>query len=528
MVRARGLVALLLGVVACGRSPVAVFTSDGGADGGADGGGDDGADDGNEGADDPCAGGTCSDACAEWAAAPTSAGCSFVLVQHAGVDEELSDALVVTNPHDERSATLQLSLVPLGSRSLEAVEPPVVLGPGQTHVFELRPEAMVGDGSQRRTGGVFQLDSDAPVAAYQHAPGSTATGNDSLLLLPVAALGRDHVAHSYPGRTSLEPFGDPSYFDVIALEDGTVVQWTPLTAVTAGDGASIPDVEPGQTGSVTLERYDVLRVVASAASLDERDVSGTVIEADAPVAVVSGCRCAQVPAVVPDLPFAGCDPLLEQLLPLSQWGDAYVAARAPVRGNERHHWRIYAGAPGVTVSSPSPVPGLPHVFDELGEHLELEVPTGTSFALEGDGPFMPVQYLQSAYLPEFDLSSGTSRGDPSMLQAVPTARFLTRYVVTTPAGFGLDAVQVVRRVGGADVILDGQPLAGWSAIDGTYELTEQLVGSGTHVLEGAEPFGLVQVGFTEDAPNAVCTANTGESVCFSSYAYAGGMALAPG
>ena len=507
-------------MLACGRSPVDIVGTGAGADGGADG-LDDGADDG------PCPGGACPEACAGWSAAPSSAGCTFVLVQHAGVNEEIPDGLVVANPSEERSASVQLSFAPVGSRTLEAVGAPVSLGPGETFVFELAPEPTDDEGSHVRTGGLFQLDADAPVAAYQHAPGSTTTGNDSMLLLPLEGLGRDYVAYSYPARTSLEPFGDPSYFDVIAIEDGTVVEWTPLAATTVGDGDAVPEVTPGQTGQVELQRFDVLRISATthAGQVTERDVSGTRIRASAPIVVVSGCRCAQVPAVESDPPFAGCDPLLEQLLPLEQWSDSYVAARAPLRDNERHHWRIYAGAPGVTVSTQPPLPGVPHVFSATGEHIELEVQSGASFTLAGDGPFMPVQYLQSAYLPEFGLARGTARGDPSMLQAVPTARYLRRYVLATPAGFDLDVVQLVRRIGGADVLLDGFTVSSWLPIDGAFELADVIVPPGRHVATSADPFGLVQVGYTEDEPNAACALNTQADVCFSSYAYAGGLAL---
>jgi len=521
-VRPSLLAALLIHCVGCGRSPVAILGSGGGADGGADEGLDEGAD------DDPCPGGTCSDACAEWSAAPTSAGCSFVLVQHAGVNEEISDALVVANPHEERSATVQLSWIPTDSQGPEAVGSPVTLGPGQTQIFELPVAPMIGDGSQRRVGGVFRLDSDAPVAGYQHSPGSATAGNDSLLLLPVEALGRDYIVQSYPARGSLEPFGEPSYFDVIALEDDTRVEWIPLYTVTQGDGASIPQVDPGETGSVVLQRHEVLRVVAaSIEALIDHDVSGTRIEASVPIAVVSGCRCAQVPMVVNDAPFAGCDPVLEQLLPLEHWGDAYVAARAPMRGNELHYWRIYAGADFVTVTSQPYVLGLAHLFVEAGEYVDVVVPDGLGFTLEGDGPFLPVQLLQSAYLPEFDLSYGTSRGDPSMLQAVPTDRWLRRYVIATPKGFDFDVVQLVRRIAGAEVLLDGVVVSGWSAIDGTFELADVTVSSGAHVAASADPFGLVQVGYTEDDWNEACAANTQADVCFSSYAYAGGLALVP-
>lgn len=512
---------MLLAAMACGRSPVVIGTLDGDGDGGAD--------------DGACVGAACIEACEGWAAAPSNAGCSFVIVGHPSVAAAVRDGIVVANPSEERSASVQLSAAAYDSRTLAAIGDPVVLGPGETFTFAIDADQLDDAGSHRWTGGVFQLDSDLPVAAYQHAPASTTTGNDAMLLLPLQALGREYVAHSYPGRTSLAPFGDPSYFDVIALADDTVVEWTPRTATTAGDGASVPEIAPGETGRVELQRLDVLRISASTLGAQgaARDVSGTHIRASEPIAVVSGCRCAQVPAFEADPPFAGCDPLLEQLVPLDQWGRAYVAARAPVRGNERHHWRIYAGAPAVTVSTQPPLPGTPHTLAALGEHLELELPNGHSFTLASDGPVMPVQYLQSAYLPEFGLSRGTVRGDPSMLQAVPQDRYLRRYVFTTPAGFDVDFVQIVRRTAGAAVLLDGVVVSGYVPIDetpamgATFELADVSVPPGRHVAVSTEPFGLVQLGYSNDEPNETCMLNSDEDVCFSSYAYTGGLAIVP-
>jgi hypothetical protein len=70
------------------------------------------------------------------------------------------------------------------------------------------------------------------------------------------------------------------------------VRWRPSTGPTASDGHEIPEVEGGEwSPHIELDRYDAVRVTAVIdPTLDaaQRDVSGTVIQASAPVSVFGG------------------------------------------------------------------------------------------------------------------------------------------------------------------------------------------------------------------------------------------------
>jgi hypothetical protein len=263
-----------------------------------------------------------------------------------------------------------------------------------------------------------------------------------------------------------------------------------------------------------------MRIVASEASRDDfpsdlQDVSGTVIEASKPIWVVGGSRCSRVP--VRAFPVQGyCDPLQEVLIPLELWGKEYIAPHPPIRGAEQHFWRIYAGGrEGVTLTSEPPVFTSdncppPNTFEDgsctlpaRGAWIEVAVANGTSFHVSGDKPFLPVGYLQSRRQtspvaePE---ETSTLWGDPAMYQLVPIAQFIERYVIQTAVGYPHHYAQLIRPVGGPNVVIDTDVVGSWAWVpvgDGTYEVATVEILEGTHTIHSSAPFGVLQVGFTE-------------------------------
>ena len=129
------------------------------------------------------------------------------------------------------------------------------------------------------------------MVAYLHSPFEASSTNGSSMLLPEHVFTGNYVVYGH------SPYTAPSYFSVIALEDQTTVRWWP-TVETAGDSLPLPFVEGGQAGEQLLNRYDNIRVITSV-KYDrprcEQDLSGTVIEADKPIWVVSATRGARIP-----------------------------------------------------------------------------------------------------------------------------------------------------------------------------------------------------------------------------------------
>jgi hypothetical protein len=482
---------------------------------------------------------TCVGPCEKLQDSPSSEGCSFYTtgLYQAGLpfgtlpEDYPQDAIVIGNPQ-LTNATVELRWVPFGSNIEEVVQGPVLIGPGESYTFLLDasvtiyldedPEAT----SDFRSGTVYHAVSDLPVVAYLHAPHVAQNSNGSTLLLPENVLQGDYVIYNHAAWQS------PNYFVVIAMENQTTVTWRP-TADTAGDNLPLPFLEANQQGAQLLNRFDNMRIQTSVKNMTpkcEQDLSGTIIEADKPIWVVSavlGMRlpycgnaappgCELVTTINPDCN-SGSDYAMEQNLPLDYWGREYVGAHSPLRGTEHHHWRIYAGEDDVTVTVTPAQPGTPIVLAERGDWADLVVEPGTHLEFDGTGVFMPVQYVTSNYDIGTDFDVDPGKGSPAMVQMVPTAQFLDRYVFVTGKGYSENFVQVIRPAGAADVLLDGVVVGGWETV-GEWEIATTLLDPDPNKLEheihSTESFGIMQYGYSPFI---------GIEMSSAGYAYMGGM-----
>ena len=500
------------------------------------------------GQDGTCAQDRCVGPCEIEADLPSSAGCSFIVNRQLHLEETEPDGLVVTNPNDDLDAAVQFYRTPEGKRQEEAVGSPRILEPGESTLFELDASFVLGNSSMFRTGGTYRVESDVPVIAYQHSPLVTFTGNDSSMLLPETTLRRDYVVYSFaPHAAQVDGKGEPSYFEIVALEDFTEVEWSPPVD-TAGTGVNIDFVAAGLTSPVlNMNRFDTVRIAASANYEENpflRDVSGTVIHANKPIAVVGASRCSRVPVrTEPGMEQGFCDPLQEMLIPLDYWGKSYVAAHPPIRDQERHFWRIYSGASDVKVVAtgnlgcsedviteencqwPNEFDGEGCILDKRGSWFQIDVENRCSFFLDSlnTGPFMPVGYLQSSRQIGEPTTEATDAGDPAMYQMVPVEQFLSKYVFSTGIGFDRHYVQVIRQVGFPTVFVDGVSVTGFSPVSDTWEVADYELGEGPHTIESNAPFGIVQFGYTSPEPSPLCNNPDDNNICHASYAYPGGM-----
>ncbi len=464
----------------------------------------------------------CSGPCDVASDTPNSVGCEFLAIRvrsgNGEVDlDEFFDAVIVGNP-DSRIAEVQLYFTPELSRLEAPVGDPIILSPNEAHVFQLTNKTVPGF-STLRAGGVYRVRSDVPVIAYLHSPLKNTNSNDASMLLPVKTLRKDYVVASYPPlRNKNNPdayAGRPSFFNIIALEEKTTVRWTPRYD-TAGNGIKPEKIAAFETGEVTINRLDLMQIGASSITNTDfktHDVSGTVIRSDKPIWVLGGTACAVVPFDAADY----CNHLQEQMLPIDYWGTRYVGAHSPVRNNEPHLWRIYAGESAVTVTTDPAQPGTPFTLNQPGEFRELIVQNGRSFTFQGTGAFLPVQYLYS------NLASG-GKGDPSMYQMVPIEQYLRRYVFMPGLGYAENYAQIIRVKDADDVRVNGEVVTGYylvNAVNGLrYEIADVLLPSTDEptvmVAESDDPFGLLLIGYT-----GIGQGNG------SAYAYPGGMALRP-
>ena len=460
----------------------------------------------------------------------TSIGCEFLAIrmrsENASEDPADADAIIVGNTDTVNTAEVQLYLIP--NYNITKEEPqgvPIVLQPGESRVFKLY-NSLLTNTSSFRTGGVYLVKSDYPISAYLHSPLANSNTNDASLLLPTKALGTSHVIPSFPAYNDAvkpdEANGRPSYFVVIATENDTVVEWTPRAA-TFGDGTAFDTIPAKQTESADLNRYDVIQVGALTdkdTNYKAQDVSGTLVRSNKPVVVMGATSCAKVP--FDSAGGSDCNHLQEQVIPTTYWGTKYVAAHAPLRGTEKHTWRIYAGASNQQIILEPQVGIPPFMLAEVGQYKEITLASGQNTTFKSTAPFMAVQYLASRR--EVGPTDSAWFGDPAMYQTIPLEQHLKRYVFVTGDQYTQNYVQVIRRYNGADVLIDGVPVPDelWTHVNATGDLNVQIADvplfepgnttplpSTVHVAESDDPFGINVIGY----------------VLKSAYAYPGGMAL---
>ncbi|MFO0629414.1 MAG: IgGFc-binding protein [Polyangiales bacterium] len=183
----------------------------------------------------------------------------------------------------------------------------------------------------------------------------TPTGDGSTLL-PTTALGRFYVVGALPtARTRTADGGwrvHPAFVTLVGTATGTRVTVITRGATEGSADGSIPSLRRGDRREFTLDEGDVVQLLsaatpgcdrASATAADgaticpptaDEDLSGTRIEATAPLAVFVGHECARVP-------WNGgpCMRHEEQLPPLLSLGPRYVLAPEP-GGTAR--WRVVA------------------------------------------------------------------------------------------------------------------------------------------------------------------------------------------
>jgi hypothetical protein len=281
------------------------------------------------------------------------------------------------------------------------------------------------------------------------------------------------------------------------MHDNTTVMLTPKASSNAAQGA--PAFTAGMPQSVTLNAGDVLEV----ASFD-RDYTGSLVDADKPVQVISGHFCAYVPDGV-----AACDHLEESMFPVDTLGRTYVInapAVTSIPNGKVEVIRIVATGPNTTLTYDPPQAGAPTTIAQPGDFIEIQGNLN-SFQITADQKVLVAQYMEGQ-----DAGGGT--GDPAMTLAVPVEQFRTEYLFHAPTNYESNYVDVTAPVG-ATVMLDGAPLVfapigttGY-ALSRVYPLGAGPNNDGNHQIQGTMAFGITVYGYGQ----------------YTSYWYPGGLDL---
>jgi len=436
-------------------------------------------------------------------------GCEYWALDLDNVEEAADRAvgIVVSVPGDSVMTEVRITHFAtgnlLGAGALGVSD--LFVAPGQTKIFTL-PEGhdISGSGIFAES---FRIRTTTPVTIHQFNPinGQGVYSNDASLLLPSQVIGSTYFVMSWPHRSdnvaTLRGFAT-----VVATHPGTTsVQVIPSANVVAGPG--VPRIPRGQLRIIELSEGQVLSLQTEGG--DSGDLTGTLIEANQPIAVFGGHECANVPVGI-----SACDHLESQLFPAEAWGSRYVADTFhPRSATQLDVWRVMAGDNGVNVRTNPPVPGYEEFQLQLGTWLQF--PASEPFEIIADGPIQVGHYMTGSGYPGANkvcegFGVPTGLGDPAFTLAVPTTRYLRSYTVLTPTGYTEDYLNIVARMN-ATITLNGEPLRSplMPIGDSGWGLAREAVSPGVHKVEGSSAFGLTAYGYD----------------CDVSYAYPGGLNL---
>ncbi len=505
------------------------------------------------------AGRRCTSPCADAEANNSYIGCEYwpVPTLNNGLDRTMFHfAIAVANPGTaDATVTVDRGGSTVATRTVAA---------GGLETIQLDWDAALQPMSDMTTGiiasvlernGAYHVVSTLPVTVYQFNPleyqagsGLGATNsfsNDASLLLPTHTLTGNYIVVSRPTHQIRQVYRDyftgtvagdftsasPGFLTLVGVGTSSSVEITFTSHVIASVDGAVSAFSPGQTGTFTLGRGDVLQITsgapatcADAGGMDTQsgvavgtgiydvdihyctvgaayDLTGTQIRSTGQLELFSGHNCAFVP-----FNRWACDHLEEGIFPLETWGtNALVAVSQPLRG-EPNVIRVVSGDDANTIAFD---PASTHAGTTLdrGEFIEFEA--SSSFRVTGTDSLTVAQFLVGQDYGGIGTSGMGGNGDPSLSLATPVEQYRTSYTFLAPTTYAVSFVAVSAPTG-ADVLLDGAPVGGFSGVGGTgYGVTNVSITGGVHSMTSAMPFGIVVYGFGS----------------YTSYMYPGGLDL---
>lgn len=376
----------------------------------------------------------------------------------------------------------------------------------------------------------FHITTSAPVAAYDIFPygGGKSAVSSATLLLPTTVWDTNYVAVSaYTGGDAV-----PSTLQLVAQEDGTQVTLAPRADIQAG--TNVVASKADQVQVYQLQRGDVLQLAAAA----EQELAGSAVLANKPVGLWAALGCASVPRGVD-----ACDSLHQQIPPVHALGSRYVALRHRDRFDgspEQAPFRLVGAVDGTVLTYSAGAPSTAPASLSAGQLVEFRADAPFTVASQdSDHPFYLATYMSGCT--EVSKDSGDCRGDPELVNVVPTEQYASSYVFFSDPTYPETSLALVRkRKDGAfkDVTVDcvgavtGFQPVGDSAdfefarldlVRGNFE-PQGKCDNGRHEASSDAPFAITVWGWGSAASGGTSTADPTYSQCVS-YAYPAGAGV---
>lgn len=321
----------------------------------------------------------------------------------------------------------------------------------------------------------IRITSQHPVSVYglSMAGGST----DAYTAFPVTALGTSYLIMSYTNGIG----ANGPALSVVAVTDGTEVS-----------------VFNRQTGGTSLILLNEGQAYYHKETTIGTDLTGSSITSNYPVAVFGSVEMAKVPVTCT---FA--DHLVEQMMPLSSWGENFITVPLAGRDGSGDIFRILAQQDATAIL----VNGVEVATVNAGGFYETNL-TGLN-AITTTNPCLVAQFAKGI------TCTGNITGDPFMMLIPPREQFLTQYTIGTVVGFSTYFTNLVAPDYAINSIFeDGVliPSSAFQPVGATgYYGAQRPILAGNHVYSSVFPFGVFSYGWTN----------------VNSYGYPAGCSLSP-
>ncbi len=331
--------------------------------------------------------------------------------------------------------------------------------------------------------------------------------NDASLLLPSTALTGNARVVAYPGETATKGAMSLPYMagtlSITGVADGTHVKVLVSQSADIRAGTGIAATAAGGELDLTLDAGDVAQLVTDLG--DTFDLSGTLVQADQPVQVISGAPCDDVPETA-----LACDHLEQSVFPAETLGKRYFVTvpTAPTGVPIGHVVRMVGNVDGTTLTYAPSNPGHCPATLDAGQVVDCGV-VAQDFEVTGTNEFVVASFQLGGSL--VDPAGGL--GDPSQSLFASVEQYRVKYVFLAPNDYSENWMDVVMPAN-AQLWLDGTMITAESPAliaDGYQVARLGLIGNndGAHTLIASQPVGLQVLGYGE----------------YTSYQYPGGLNL---
>ena len=459
-----------------------------------------------------CRMGACLNLCVAAGDERSNVGCEYwaVDLDNANVGDGLNAAaqqfaVVVSNPQPDVGAkvTVQRDDTLPGEAGHPIEVASATLAPFGLRVFKLGPREV--DGSppgEFNTGthtaftrGAYRITSDVPIIAYQFNPLENVNvfSNDASLLKPTEALRiqpgtlrRSYVVLGWPQTiastddpdtnfNSRDPTDLRAFATIVGTHEATRIRFQSSTRVLgdgpraatrtlwAGDG--LPALLPGDSFDMTIDAFDVVNLETDDFG---GDFTGSIVEADQPIAVFSGSEASDAPLFDKlSERFCCADHLEEQLDPVRTAGRRFVATvsanrtRAVAQAgasvgivDQMETFRVVATTPaGAEVTTTLGGRYAAFELPRLGSYFDIE--SSQHFQLTSSEPVTLGHITPSQEAA--GIERGVPGGDPSLIILPPIEQFRSSYVLLTPDKYAFDFIRIIAPFDTV-VLVDEQPL----------------------------------------------------------------------